>query len=356
MEYSTKLVTNPVDHICVYTRVSTIKQSTDEKYGLSYQKELCKNYLSKFYSSTMNESRWEDIGSSYKSKFILREMGEMIRKLKPNSLILIAEVSRLGRNYKMVENVLRTVEKNKSYVVSISENLVYGMTKIMNNEFIHKVIDSEKESDVLSMRIKNIHSYIKRNGGYIGKAPFGYKIVKNSRNIPILKENPEDFKIIDYIVDLTNDCYRYDEIANIMNSKKIFFKNKSWTSIKIKDILKKFYPEHVLLNVNQHTKSKINIINDNVKYVVQHDISMNSEEINNSKLIIAAIDTLSENFFVINNDIDQHHNNKQSVIHSDRTLTNNQININMLKDIDISHFETENDIVKLRSGRIIIKA
>ena len=102
MEYSVKLVDNPVDYVCVYTRVSTRKQSTEDKYGLSSQKELCKGYINKFYPS-VNESYWEDIGSSYKNKLTLREMGNMIRKLKPNSLIVISEVTRLGRNYKMVE-------------------------------------------------------------------------------------------------------------------------------------------------------------------------------------------------------------------------------------------------------------
>lgn len=165
MEYSTKLVSNPVDYIFVYTRVSTRKQSNDKKHGLSYQKELCKNYIDKFYSSTINESYWEDVGSSYKSKLILKEMGEIIRKLKSNTLIVISEVSRLGRNYKMVETVLKEIQKKKSYVVSISENLVYGMTKLQNKEFIHKVIDSEKESDVLSMRTKKYTILHKKERG-----------------------------------------------------------------------------------------------------------------------------------------------------------------------------------------------
>ena len=357
MEYSTKLVSNPIDYICVYSRVSTRKQSTDKKHGLSYQKDLCKSYIDKFYSSVINESYWEDVGSSYKSKLILKEMGEMIRKLKPNTLILVSEVSRFGRNYKMVENVLRTIEKKKSYVVSISENLVYGISKIKNKEFIHKVIDSEKESDVLSMRVKNTHSYIKRNGGYVGKAPFGYKIAKNARNIPILKENPEDFQIIDSIVNLSNDCYSYDEIANIMNTKNLFYKNKLWNSAKIKNILKKFYPEHMLLNISQNIESKINVIddieymmNDDTGCIIDDDVSMNdidfTTENNNKQQIVNA------QFEKIIVTIGNGKNKKRTVSFE----TNNPKKIKTSTNSDVMSSDTNNnDYIKLRSGRIVAK-
>jgi DNA invertase Pin-like site-specific DNA recombinase len=295
MEYSTKLVSNEVDYICVYTRVSTRRQSMDKKHGLCYQKELCKDYIKKFYSGTIEQSYWEDVGSSYKSKLILSEMGKMIKKLKCNTLIIISEVSRLGRNYRMVETLLKNIQQKKSYIISVSENLVYGMTKIQNKEFIHKVIDSEKESDVLSMRIKNTQSYIKRNGGHIGKAPFGYKIVKNSMNIPILKENPEDFKLIDYIVNLSDDCYSYQEITTIMNEKNLIHKNKPWTITKIKEILKKFYPEHMTLNVKQISESK-NDIGDNNKFIIENNASTNNKFIDD-----AFIDNIFENNTSTNN-------------------------------------------------------
>lgn len=357
MEYSTKLVSNPVDYICVYTRVSTRKQSTDKKHGLSYQKDLCKNYIEKFYSSVINESYWEDVGSSYKSKLILKEMGEMIRKLKPNTIIIVSEVSRFGRNYKMVEKVLKTIENKKSYVVSISENLVYGISKIKNKEFIHKVIDSEKESDALSIRVKNANSYIKKNGGYLGKAPFGYKIAKNARNIPILKENPEDFHIIDSIVNLSNDCYSYDEIANIMNTKNLFLKNKLWNSTKIKDILKKFYPEHMLVNVSQSIESKINVIedieymmDDNIVYMTDDVVSLEDKELTKGNDIKRQIiNTPFEKLIVT---IKNGENKKRTISYETNNPKKNKTSIN--SDI-ITSDSTKKDYIKLRSGKIVAK-
>jgi DNA invertase Pin-like site-specific DNA recombinase len=184
-------------------------------------------------------------------------MNRMIQKLKPNSLVLVSEASRLGRSYQMVESILKLVKKKKSFIISVSENLVYGLSNAKDKQFITKVIDSEKESDTLSMRVKNAQSYIKRNGGYIGKAPFGYSIVKNGRNIPVLKANSADFELIDQIVNLAQTQGSYNEISNLMNSKGLLFKNKLWTSGKIKYVLDKFYPEHMMLSVGKKSNSLI---------------------------------------------------------------------------------------------------
>jgi DNA invertase Pin-like site-specific DNA recombinase len=333
-EHSTKLVSEPVDYICVYTRVSTRKQSIDQKHGLCYQKDLCKSYIDKFYSLMRDESYWEDIGSSYKSERILTEMGEMMRKLKPNTLILVSEVSRLGRNYKMVEGLLRTIEKNKSYVVSVSENLVYGMNKIKNKEFIHKVIDSEKESDVLSMRVKSTHSYIRKNGGHVGKAPFGYKITKNVKNIPILKENPEDFRIIDLVVNLSDDCYSYDEIASIMNTQNLFYKNKVWTSSKIKEILKKFYPEHMSIETSRQFETKINVV-ETGEYVTNNDVK---NLLTNTKL----------------KELNKKEKNPIIKRQPKMFMTNDSNGSNSSNDSNYSA-SSNDEHIKLRSGRIVVK-
>lgn len=346
MESSEKLVNKAVDYICVYTRVSTKKQSLDIKHGLSYQKDLCKSYIGKHYSSVLNESYWEDIGSSYKNKLILREMGEMLRKLKVNSLILISEVSRLGRNYKMVEGLLRKIEKKDSYVVSVSENLVYGLSKKKNKEFLKKSIDSEKESDILSMRVKNTQSYIRKNGGYVGRAPFGYKIVKNCKNIPVLKENPEDFVIIDLIVNLSNDNYNYEEISNIMNTKNLFYKNKIWNKEKIKEILNKFYPEHMYLNIGENLKSNINII-DNSDYM---EDSENEQDVNfmyNDELFLDMkdINEAKENLIVTIK------NNKRKILYDNHNTKKMKIDDNLYPMEKIE----DNNYLRLRSGKIIVK-
>jgi len=257
-----KLVSKPINYIYIYNRVSTVKQTSDKKLGLSSQKDLCDKYITQFYPNNQNILKFYDIGSSYKSHKILFGMKDLIYKLKPNSLILISETSRLGRSKKMVEQILKIVKQKKSFIVSISEKLVFGKTKLNDKIFIQKVIDAKKESDTLSLRIKNTQAYIKSNGGYIGKAPFGYTIKKDHRNIPVLKEKLEDFELIDKIVNLSNDCLTYSEIKDVLNNQNILHNNKMWSTHKIKEILNKFYPEHMLMDVRKKQEKVIIIENE----------------------------------------------------------------------------------------------
>lgn len=255
-----KFISKPINYIYIYTRVSTGKQSTDKKFGLLSQTDLCNKYINNFYSDNKNILKYSDVGSSYKSHKILTGMKDMIFKLKPNSLILISETSRLGRSKKMVETILKIVKNKRSFIVSISENLIYGKTKLNDNIFIRRVMESERESDALSLRMKNIQAYIKRNGGHIGKAPFGYTINRDYRNIPVLKEKLQDFKLIDEIVNLANESLSYIEIKEKMNEKKLLHNDKLWTTIKIKNILNKFYPEHLLLDIKDNKQNNITIV------------------------------------------------------------------------------------------------
>lgn len=244
---------SPINFISVYIRVSSKMQSTDIKYGLASQLEICNNYT-QFYSKDTPITVWKDIGSSYKNNKILPDMNSLLLNLKPKTLILVSEVSRLGRSYKMIEDILNIVRRKKSFIVSITENIVFGKTRLSDIKFLEKIKQSERESDVLSMRTRNIQNYIRQKGGYIGKPPFGYKITKNSKNIPVLTENPEHFKFIDEIVNLSNICSSYCEIKDILNKKNFLHNDKLWTSARIKFILNKFYPEHTLTNPIHQSK------------------------------------------------------------------------------------------------------
>jgi DNA invertase Pin-like site-specific DNA recombinase len=233
-----------INFIYIYSRVSSKSQSKDLKLGLQTQKAICEEYFRNNYPNT-EVGYWADVGSSYKNNKILKECGSFIQKLKPNSLIVVSEVSRLGRSFSMVKTLLDKVKKTSSFIVSVSENLIYGSTKISDSKFIKRVMDAQKESDVLSQRIKNTQKYIRNAGGYIGKPPFGYKIVKNFLGIPVLQKNPLHFKFIDLMVDYIDQSYTYKQIANILNEQNLLLNDKKWNHLTIKKILLKFYPEHI---------------------------------------------------------------------------------------------------------------
>jgi len=251
-----KFIDKPITSAYSYIRVSTQKQATEEKHSLSFQKNICESYINTFYPKT-DKYIYDDVGSSYNDKNVLYYLNKMIKHMNDNSIIVITDISRLGRNIKQVFNILRKVEKKKSYIISINDSLCYNHTKIMNKQFLHKIIDSEYSSDLKSEKIKKSINYIRHNGGHIGKPPYGYKVTKNAKNIPILIENEDEIQIIDHIIELSQNNNSYQEISDILEKEDIMCKNNYWTKKSIKHILDKFYPEHLLANFSEKIQNII---------------------------------------------------------------------------------------------------
>jgi DNA invertase Pin-like site-specific DNA recombinase len=250
----------------IYSRVSTNKQAQKDSHSLETQRKLCKEYINNKFNPA-NTFIYEDIGSSWNDKNVLYQLNKLVRDLEENSLILISKVSRLGRDIHQVMKILKKIEKKKSYVISVEEQICYNMSRIMNNDFMIKVIESEKESNILSESIRKKQKTIKSQGGWIGNPPYGYKVGRNYNNVPILLENPEEMDIINSIINLVNNNYSYDDIALYLTNKNILHKKNVWTPSAVKYILDKFYPEHTYIefNINPNPNSNVNIISDSME-------------------------------------------------------------------------------------------
>jgi DNA invertase Pin-like site-specific DNA recombinase len=184
----------------VYTRVSSNQQATDSNHGLDSQILICENYLKSIFE--FNDQQIEsvvdyytDIGSSYSNPKALHQLNLLFKKLKNDSLILISEISRLGRNVRQVINMLKTIEDKNCWIISVTEGLCFNKSKLMNKQFYQKIIDAERESDLISIRTTNAYKVIKEKGGFIGRAPFGKKKVINN-GITTIVDNIDEINII----------------------------------------------------------------------------------------------------------------------------------------------------------------
>ncbi|AYV79954.1 MAG: hypothetical protein Gaeavirus3_8 [Gaeavirus sp.] len=249
MTNHTKYTTNPIDTIYVYTRVSTKAQH--DKHSFKNQIFSCQQYLNECYPNHQNVSlKYSDIGSNYNDKNILYGLNELIKKLPNNSLIIVSDISRLGRNYKHTQRIFKKVQRTNSFIMSVHGNICYGINERMDKEFRNIAKISKKDSDLKAYYAKATHNRIKAAGGYPGgRTPYGYKTIRDNDNIPFLHENNQERTIINKMIEYEINEYTHKEIADALNANSILNRKNLWTQKSVKNILdrenQKYKPIHI---------------------------------------------------------------------------------------------------------------
>lgn len=220
---------------CIYTRVSTKNQANDEANGFDKQDKACEYYADKIFDKKETSiNYYSDIGSTYNNKSKLKQQLLMLDELKFNSVILIHDVSRLGRNSLQVLTFLQKIKNASSYIISVTDNVCFGKSKILDKKFYHKIIDAEEKSDHKSMRMTKHIKAIKKMGGHIGRVSYGFSL-KKINNVPKIVKNEEEQNNIKIIKKLLK-TKSYDEIVIMLNRSNSFKRGKQWCITNIKSI------------------------------------------------------------------------------------------------------------------------
>jgi DNA invertase Pin-like site-specific DNA recombinase len=224
--------TQPINNVYMYNRVSTQNQA---ETGLPKQYEECKECLQKFKINNFEE--YVDIGSSYRKSNALYNLNRLLRKVVKNDLIIVASISRLGRNVPQVMSALEKVRRKGALIYAVYESLFWNKHKYENTKFQNIVIKAREKADTLSMKARDVYNHITSNGGYYGKPSYGFSIDRNEHNIPILVPNNDEIKIINFIKDqYENKKSTFYRIANTLNERGTDKKGYVWTVQNVKRV------------------------------------------------------------------------------------------------------------------------
>lgn len=273
-------------YIYVYLRVSTRAQ-TYKSNGLEEQNEICQAYIKKKFPKLTNSVEfYTDIGSSYNGKNKLLNLNKIIRRLstQKNALLLVRDISRLGRDTFQVFSLLRKIKKSNSYIIGIEENLCYNFSRLMDRKFSHSIIDSEEHSDTKSIKSTNRINKIILNGGYVGRVPYGCMVVKKN-NIPYIYKNPNEISIIRMIKQVFLKYKSIIKTTEYLNKKNFKYRNGvEWNDKQINYYLKKYFP-YLSFNKNSDLVnnyfSKYKELNENSmdidkKYNITNTVNINT--------------------------------------------------------------------------------
>ena len=220
----------------VYYRVSTAAQSYNQAHGLDRQTDGCEKFAETVFSIKEHSINYYcDIGSSYNDRNVLTQLNKLIRELVPYSVIMVWDVSRLGRNTIQVFNILRQIKRKNCVVISVSDYVSFGINRSNDKLFYHKIIDAENESDLKSARSKTIASILKSKNIHMGTVPYGYKLSPSKKLIFDTKEQD----IIKTLTAKFNEVKSYAQVATFYNKTNMLYRNKFWTARTVRYIITK---------------------------------------------------------------------------------------------------------------------
>jgi DNA invertase Pin-like site-specific DNA recombinase len=228
-----------ISEIIIYCRVSTKKQSDDDNTGLKSQYKSCLDYIrGDMRYNNIKISYIEEIGSTYNNQDALPKLKKIIEIMGKKVLFIVSEVSRFGRNLYQATKYCEEIELKESYIYSVTEQICFGLDRILDQAFFQKIIEAEAFSNNLSVKAKNRIRIARENGEYVGgRIPFGKMIIKNNEDRKILVDNPVEQEFILTIKhSLINNGESFYKVHRELIEGNML--NQQWPISKLKTIVK----------------------------------------------------------------------------------------------------------------------
>lgn len=190
--------------VYAYIRVSTAEQS-----GSSQRFEIL-NWTKK---NNVCVDKWVEESVSGTIPFEKRKLGRLIRKMKPDDLLICTEISRLGRSVLMIMSILNECATSNIHLHTIKDN--FDLSGDLNSKIIAFAfaLAAEIERNLISQRTKEALADKKAAGIVLGRPKGSSKKRKTVLN--------EIYIINSMIADgtsLTNIAKRYGIHRNTLSN------------------------------------------------------------------------------------------------------------------------------------------
>lgn len=153
-----------------YIRVSTDKQTVEnQKIAIKKYCEENKIKKIKFISETKSGT----------VKIEKRLLGELLKNLQKGDVLIVTEISRLGRSINMIFNIINALIEKEIKLVAIKNNFVLAKNDLVSKVLIFAFgLSAEVERELISERTKLGLERARKNGKTLGRKK-GFKVKKN---------------------------------------------------------------------------------------------------------------------------------------------------------------------------------
>lgn len=242
-------LTKEINKVYFYTRVSTekqVKENGEDGVGLEAQVMICSSFYSKHFESTLRiiPEIVNDVGSTFNNQNKMPNFDSMVESLPERSLIIIVDISRLGRNVYHTFRNYEKIEQSRSYIISVSDGKVFNRSRMDDLHFFNKSVAAETFSTEKSANSKAIVQIIREKGGYVGGIPFGMRLKKGKHGVHKLERKPNEQIIIKKIITMYLRGIRVSDIhKSLTNNPNNKYRGRPITKSLCSIIIRKYKNE-----------------------------------------------------------------------------------------------------------------
>lgn len=260
-----RVITGMNTHVGVYVRQSD-RRETGSEASTATQREACLHYIDRMPEPPAHVEHYEDLGISAFKNVERPDYHRLLDDARRGriNVIMVHYTSRLSRKTAMETlDELRPLLVNGVRIVSVGENREFHADNLFAlMELLFKLQASHEESLNKSLAVKAAKDLEASLGGYTGKPPFGFSLIRETRYsvtgkpvvVKLLAQEPDESTAIVRAVEIAEEFIENNDasgslwkIARKMNQENVRTRgmlsgketaNSIWDSRTVKRVLR----------------------------------------------------------------------------------------------------------------------